>query len=102
MSQIGPKMVVISARIGSASPQSTDIGGAYRYFAFVPSADLCTATDDEHGLAYSITSSARVSRSGGISMSCAFAVFRLMTNWNLSGACTGRSAGLAPLRMRCT
>ena len=29
-----------------------------------------------------------------------FAVVRLMTNSNLVGCSTGRSAGLAPLRMR--
>src|SRR6516164_2045036 len=50
--------------------------------------------------AHSITSSARASSVGGISMPSARAVGRLMTNWNLVDCTTGRSAGLAPLRMR--
>jgi hypothetical protein len=35
----------------------------------------------------------------GISSPSALAVVRLMTNSNLVDCCTGRSAGLAPLRM---
>ena len=50
--------------------------------------------------AYSITSSARASRVGATSRLSAFAVFRLMMNSNLVGCNTGRSAGLAPLRIR--
>src|SRR5262249_23849561 len=49
---------------------------------------------------HSITSSARASNIGGTSRPRAFAVLRLMTSSNLTGACTGRSAGLAPRRMR--
>jgi hypothetical protein len=52
--------------------------------------------------AYSIASSARASSVGGISMPSAFAVLRLITNSYLVGACTGRSAGFSPLRMRST
>src|SRR5258705_51434 len=51
---------------------------------------------------HSITSSARASKFGGISRPSAFAVFRLMTNSNVVGCITGRSAGLSPLRMRPT
>src|SRR5262245_6162232 len=51
---------------------------------------------------YSITSSARASRVGGISSPRALAVLRLMTSSYLVGACTGRSAGFSPLRMRST
>jgi hypothetical protein len=51
---------------------------------------------------YSITSSARASRVGGISRPSALAVFRLITSSYLVGACTGRSAGFSPLRMRST
>src|SRR6266700_4835957 len=51
---------------------------------------------------YSITSSARVRRLGGISRPSAFAVLRLMTNSNLVGNSTGRSAGFAPLRILST
>src|SRR5262245_11458525 len=51
---------------------------------------------------HSITSSARASTVGGISMPSALAVLRLTTSSYLVGACTGRSAGFSPLRMRST
>jgi hypothetical protein len=51
---------------------------------------------------YSITSSARATSEGGTVMPSALAVFRLMTISYLVGACTGRSAGFSPLRMRST
>jgi hypothetical protein len=51
---------------------------------------------------YSITSSARASNVGGISRPSAFAVLRLMVSSYFVGACTGRSAGFSPLRMRST
>jgi hypothetical protein len=51
---------------------------------------------------YSITSSARASTVGGMSRPSAFAVLRLMTSSYLVGACTGKSAGYSPLRMRST
>ena len=49
---------------------------------------------------YSITSSAVCKKASGIERSSALAVLRFMTNSNLVGVCTGRSAGLLPLRMR--
>jgi hypothetical protein len=45
---------------------------------------------------YSITSSAIASSVGGTSIPSARAVCMLMTNSNLVGCCTGRSAGLTP------
>src|SRR5262245_50790738 len=48
---------------------------------------------------YSITSSARARNVGGISIPSALAVFRLITNSNLVGCITGKSAGLSPLRI---
>src|SRR5262249_18120076 len=51
---------------------------------------------------HSITSSARASMLGGTSRPSALAVLRLMTSSYLVGACTGRSAGFAPLRIRST
>src|SRR5262249_19129463 len=51
---------------------------------------------------HSITSSARASRLSGTVRASAFAVLRLMTSSYLVGACTGRSAGFSPLRMRST
>src|SRR5262249_53735071 len=49
-----------------------------------------------------ISSSARASRDCGMVSPSAFAVFRLMTSSNLVGRSTGRSAGLAPLRILST
>src|SRR5216683_1967120 len=51
---------------------------------------------------HSITSSARISIACGIAKPSALAVFRLMTSSNLFGCSTGRSAGLAPLRILST
>src|SRR5262249_43050268 len=64
----------------------------------------CRAAEqrDERAAVHSITSSARATRVAGTSRPSALAVFRLSTNSNLVGCCTGRSAGLAPLRMRST
>src|SRR5262249_39541181 len=50
-------------------------------------------------LHHSITSVARASRVGGTSMPSARAVCRLITNSNLVGCSTGRSAGRAPFRI---
>src|SRR5262252_4464014 len=55
---------------------------------------------DELPPSHSITSSASASSLSGIWRPSAFAVLRLMASSNLFGNSTGRSAGLAPLRMR--
>ena len=52
--------------------------------------------------AHSMTSSARPSNVGGRSRPSLRAVLTLMANSNLFGACTGRSPGLAPFRIRST
>ena len=57
---------------------------------------------DEFAPLHSITSSARASSVGGTSRPSALAVLRLITSSYLVGACTGRSAGFSPLRMRST
>ena len=54
------------------------------------------------GPAYSITSSASASSEGATVRPSARAVPRLIANSNLSGCCTGSSAGGVPLRMRST
>src|SRR5262249_49187345 len=56
---------------------------------------LCQKRTSGHP--YSITSSARASSDDGTSRPRAFAVLRLMTRSYLFGACTGSSAGFAPL-----
>jgi len=48
---------------------------------------------------YSMTSSARARIEGGTVRPSAFAVLRLTTSSNVAGCWTGRSAGLAPLRI---
>src|SRR5689334_19998272 len=48
---------------------------------------------------HSMTSSARARIDGGTVRPSALAVFRLIINSNLVGCWTGRSAGLAPLRI---
>jgi hypothetical protein len=51
---------------------------------------------------YSMIWFARPSTDGGIVRPSAFAVFRFITNSNLVGCSTGRSAGFAPLRILST
>ena len=62
---------------------------------------LAAACGNPH-LTHSITSSARTSSVGGISMPSAFAALRLRTNSNLVGCSMGRSAGLVPFRILST
>src|SRR5262249_5826498 len=57
---------------------------------------------DEPPAFHSITSSARASSVGGSVRPSVFAVLRLMVSSYFVGACTGRSAGFSPLRMRST
>src|ERR1700730_18255026 len=51
------------------------------------------------GCGHSMTSSARARIEGGTVRPSAWAVLRLTTSSNVAGCCTGRSAGLAPLRI---
>src|SRR5262245_56141449 len=64
----------------------------------------CRTPEQRHELPspHSITSSARASTELGRSRPSDLAVFRLITSSYLVGACTGRSAGFSPLRMRST
>src|SRR5262249_26441128 len=55
---------------------------------------------DELALFHSITSSASCCKCRGTLMPNAFAVLRLITSSYLVGACTGSSAGFAPLGIR--
>ena len=75
-------------------PPKADIkrlGGNVR---FVPEGDIA--------LAHSITSSAVESSDCGTVRPSALAVLRLITVWYLVGACTGKSAGFSPFKMRST
>src|SRR5262249_30515815 len=51
---------------------------------------------------HSITSSARASKVSGMFKPSALALLRLSTVSYFTGACTGRSLGFSPLRMRST
>src|SRR5262249_31885680 len=63
--------------------------------------DCCAAEQrDELAASHAITSSARASSVGGISNPMRLAVLRLITSSNFVDWMTGKSAGLAPLRMR--
>ena len=62
----------------SALPPKADVCSALGDVRFVPKADISAI--------HSITSSARASRTGEMSMPCALAVLRLKTISNLSGA----------------
>jgi hypothetical protein len=61
-----------------------------------------SAGDECSSVHYSMTSSARASTAGGMVIPSALAVFRLITSSNFVGCSTGRSAGLAPLRILST
>src|SRR5262249_16486215 len=52
-----------------------------------------------HLRGHSITSSARASSDGGTSSPSVLAVLRVISSSYLVGACTGSSAGFAPLRI---
>ena len=70
--------------------------GPYRW------ARSCRERLQQNGSGYSITSSACTRNDSGIVRPIAFAVFMLTTSLYLTGNCTGRSATLAPRRMRST
>jgi len=61
-----------------------------------------TEKRDELAPDHSITSSARASKLSGTVRPSALVVLRLITSSYLVGACTGRSAGFSPFRMRST
>ena len=77
--------------------------------AFPPKADIPQHRLDvryvakaEIALVHSITSSARLSTVCGIARPSVLAAFRFTTSSYFVGACTGRSAGFSPLRIRST
>jgi hypothetical protein len=86
-------------RAMSALPPTADINRRNRNVRYVPEAAVSNCS---RAAPHSITSSARASTDVGTSRASAFAVLRLITSWYLVGACTGRSPGLSPLRMRST
>jgi hypothetical protein len=67
--------------------------------SYVPTADTRSAAKQHP---YSTTLSARASSAGGTSRPRALAALTLITSSNLVGCSTGRSPGLAPLRILST
>ena len=68
----------------------------------VPDSTRDNCSDDKVAPLHSITLSARASRVGGTVSPSAFAVLRLMVSSYFVGACTGRSCGNSPFRIRST
>src|SRR5262245_6800320 len=91
--------VVRRKKIERTKEENRDGGGeeGYDFENHCPSSVSC-----ELGAFHSITSSARASSVGGTSRPSALAVLRFTTSSYFVGACTGRSAGFSPLRMRST
>ena len=81
----------------SVLPSTADVVGPPRHVRKVPRRDSCGVAKQQP---YSITRSALLSSEGGTVRSRAFAVLRLITSSNFSGASTGSSLGFAPLKMR--
>ena len=92
--RFGSKADICSAKGMSALPPKADMCGATSDVCFVPIADMTKF--------YSITTSAVASSAGDIASPSALAAFRFTTSSYFVGACTGRSAGFSPLRMRST
>src|SRR4051812_10884712 len=89
---------ILTSKFGEhrAALWRSHIGSGIDYFR-EPIARLPPAHDDDF---HSITSSAVASSVGGMVRPSILAVWALMTNSNLLACTTGKSAGLAPLRMR--
>ena len=90
-------------RVGSKA----DLCDAKSHVRFAPRKQTCAVHSSMSALGqkrtspiYSITSSARDSSACGTVRPSAFAVLWLMCSSTLVTCCTGKSAGLSPLRMR--
>ena len=99
MSQMGHERPKGHVRVESAVPPIADVMLQCREWSRCARNGLMHRSKQ---CLYSITSSARASRVAGTSRPSVLAVLRLITISYLVGACTGRSAGFSPLRMRST
>ena len=97
--EMGQKRTLTHLVQMSALPPKADIGTQSWNVRFVPKADKVHCSKI---VRYSITSSARAISDCGTVSPSAFAVLRLIINSYFVGACTGRSAGFSPLRIRST
>src|SRR6516162_2983860 len=78
------------------------VAGRLRKGSDRPRNDRAAEQRDEIAPPHSITSSASARRVGGTVRPSVLAVLRLMTNSYLVGACTGKSPGFSPLKIRST
>src|SRR5215467_8388538 len=86
---------------------NADMCSAQGHVRFTPNSDidcifLACPLWAKSGHLHSITSAACASIDVGTARPSALAVLRLITSSNLVGACTGRSAGFSPFKMRST
>ena len=99
MSALGQKQTFERLRLMSALPPKADIAERDWHVRYVAKADIVRCGEIRR---YSITSSAVESSFVGTVRPIALAVSTLMASANLLTCCTGKSAGLSPLRMRPT
>src|SRR5262245_17436540 len=108
MCALGQKRTFAPQKLMSALPPKAGMCGALAHVRFTPNSDTdCVFRHVRFGpkadiAFYSITSLACASSAGATVMPSAFAVLRLITNSYLVDACTGRSDGFSPLRVRST
>jgi hypothetical protein len=103
-----PRMSLVGQKLkGSQRAYSVRITPESRHRRRVLALPICAKTGREQVQQttctvrrYSIASSARASNESGTVRPSALAVFRLMYIATLVACCTGRSAGLSPLRIR--
>src|SRR6516165_6608779 len=95
---VTPPLALLAYRHAAQAHGEAGVTPAVGHVRFVPKADILHCG----GWRYSMTSSAVASSDGGTAIPSAFAVFRLITNSNLVGCSTGRSAGLVPLSILST
>src|SRR2546426_284293 len=93
---------MIQALAPDCADQALNIWNSARATSVRSGGHAADQRDERAAPDHSITSSARARTGAGTSRPSAFAVFRLTTRSYPVGACTGRSAGLAPFRMRST
>jgi hypothetical protein len=101
--QLSPSAVRTTQRLATAMPRNlTQMGCAGPRGLCARRRPEQVQQESVQNQDYSITSSARASNVGGTSRPSALAVLRLMASSNLVGCWTGRSAGLAPLKILST
>ena len=91
MSALGHKQTCAVQKAMSALPPKADMCSATRHVRFVPIADISALFDHLVGASEHAWRHGEAERLGGL---------RLITKSYLVGACTGRSAGFSPLKIR--